>query len=68
MKNRVTMFVLLMIFWGMLGTVVFTDTEPIRSVDIVRIFGIGFAMGASLVSAIHAWKQKKVDLMNRIRS
>ena len=60
MKNRPVMFVLLMIFWGILGFVVFSDIEPIRSVDVVRIFGIGFAMGASLVSAIQAWKQKKL--------
>ncbi|MCP4422397.1 MAG: hypothetical protein GY805_37790 [Chloroflexi bacterium] len=61
MKNRFVMFVLLMIFWGIGGMVIFADSEPIRSVDIVRIFGVGFAMGASLVSAIHAWKQEKAE-------
>ncbi len=61
MKNRSVMFILLMIFWGVLGMVVFADVEPIRSVDVVRIFGIGFAMGASLVSAIHARKQRNLE-------
>lgn len=61
MKNRFVMFVLLIIFWGILGLVIFADSEPIRAVDSVRIFGIGFAMGASLILAIHAWKQRNAE-------
>lgn len=59
MRNKKVIPVVLIIFWGVLGMVVFADIDPIRSIDIVRIFGIGFAMGASLVSAIHAWRQRK---------